>query len=183
MLRVCIAFFGVTLSTSAYLALTPYLERTTGVSMFGFSTCDNMLLPFTIIPFIYIMSFFRPCWQLIEPYHTPLPFMSLLKQTWMGTTWEAGLALVVFRGLLLGREFLYFYLVTNFNLSVVFFLMTLLRVIMMWLCSLFVCYFFPNFIALSPAERERTFSILNIVVKIIGSSFIVGSLVSLHRHR
>jgi hypothetical protein len=65
----------------------------------------------------------------------------------------------------------------NYNLNVLFFELTLVRVCMSWLFVAMLGACFPNLIAMSESERKATFSAPNLGLKLSGTALVVAALV------
>ena len=55
-INIAASFIGLIITTSLYITLTIYFQRKASINMFGFSALDQMLLPFFLIPFAYIVN-------------------------------------------------------------------------------------------------------------------------------
>jgi len=73
----------------------------------------------------------------------------------------------------------YFILAINYDLTLVYLQLTLVRIILSWLGSVVVCLFIPDFIGTTEEERKATFAPLNLVLKISGTVLITLSLIIL----
>jgi hypothetical protein len=82
-------------------------------------------------------------------------------------------------------------LAVNYDLTVVYLELTLIRVLMSWLGAILVTLAIPKyvvgkvynirFIGTTPEERKATFSPVNIVLKCIGTAAITASLILLNK--
>lgn len=100
-----------------------------------------------------------------------------MKQTWAETQL---LTLIPFRALMLGREFLYFYLATSFDLAPTYLQMTLLRVVLSWIASILACTLLRSCVGVEPQESMRTLAPVNIALKVAGTVLVVYAVKVLH---
>ena len=59
-IAVPLAFIGLIVSTSLYVALTIYFQSKVNINVFGFTSLEQMLLPFFLIPFSWLVNRFKP---------------------------------------------------------------------------------------------------------------------------
>jgi hypothetical protein len=57
-LYIALSFVGLIVTTSFYISFTIYFQKKVSINMFGFSALDQMLLPFFLLPFAYIVNRF-----------------------------------------------------------------------------------------------------------------------------
>ena len=100
-----------------------------------------------------------------------------MQQTWQETQL---LTLVPFRALMLGREFLFFYLATAFDLAPTYLQMTLLRVVLSWLASILACTLLRAYVGVVPQETMRTLAPVNLALKAVGTVLVVYAVMVLH---
>lgn len=100
---------------------------------------------------------------------------------WHHTDVFTFLVLIGFQGLLLAREFFYFYVATTFDVSYSYLELTLVRILMSWVATFGICFWVPEFINATAQEVEKTFAIPNISVRILGSILVLFSLLVLNK--
>jgi hypothetical protein len=104
--------------------------------------------------------------------------MSRLTQ-WLHTPMRAWFTLLPFHGLEFIRTLLFFYLVNAFDTESTYFAMTILRVVLCWLASIVACTSLQGWVGLRDSEVSTTMHPANLLLKLAGSSVLIGSIVLL----
>jgi hypothetical protein len=91
------------------------------------------------------------------------------------------LVLIGFQGILLAREFFYFYVATTFDVSYSYLELTLVRILLSWVATVGICFMIPGFINATAQELEKTFASTNISLRVIGSILVLFSLLILNK--
>lgn len=79
-----------------------------------------------------------------------------------------------------GREFVFFYLVTNFDISATYLEMTLLRVILCWIASFLACTLLRDWVGVHRDEARTAVHPVNLVLKLVGTTLVLCSILRLN---
>jgi hypothetical protein len=173
-----VAWLALVFSTSLGLVMITYFERHAGLNMFGYAAQDQILLPVTTIPVLWLINAIPALRAVLDGPDVPdQSFRDLCAQTWSEFSWTT---MGIFRGLSFGREFIFFFLATSYALAQVYMELTLLRIALSWVSGVLVLSFAPRFIAASQAEKEKIFDPCNFAVKLIATAFVTLALIFLH---
>jgi hypothetical protein len=85
-----------------------------------------------------------------------------------------------YRLLINSRAMGYSYIAIVYNLTDSYLELTLIRVILSWMASAVVILLIPSFIQAEKKEREKIVDKVNVVLKLVGTGAIVGSLLILN---
>lgn len=93
----------------------------------------------------------------------------------------AGLVnMFVYRLLINARAVAYTYITVQYNLSSSYLELTLIRVVLSWMASLVLVLLLPAFIQSEQLEQQKLKDWLNLLLKVVGTCAIVGSLIIIH---
>eukprot|EP01138_Halocafeteria_seosinensis_P014676 gb/GECG01014981.1/.p1 GENE.gb/GECG01014981.1/~~gb/GECG01014981.1/.p1 ORF type:complete len:444 (+),score=24.70 gb/GECG01014981.1/:1-1332(+) len=175
---VATAFAILAFTAGIGIVITDYFEKRRGLNMFGYAAVDQVLLPFTTLPVLWLCNRYSTLRRVVgEPAGEPVPFVELLRQTWNELQFTT---LVPFRGLMFGREFVFFYLVTNFDISATYLEMTLLRVILCWIASLLACTLLRKWVGVEKSEARTAVHPVNLFLKLGGTVLVLCSILRLN---
>jgi len=176
--RLFVPFCLLSVTYAFWFFFQKYVDNVFHVNAFGYNALDQGLLPLYLIPWLFLVDFIPPLKLAYEDENNMKEsFIEATKQTWK----EAStLNLFCYRLFINARAFAYFLLAVNFDLTLVYLELTLIRVIISWLGSLVLCLLFPKFIGTTEEEKKATFSPLNIILKVAGTISITGSLILLN---
>jgi len=177
-LRVFVPFSMLAVTYALWFVIQKYVDNDYHVNAFGYNALDQGLLPFYIFPYLFVVSLWAPVKQFYEDdENMNETFWESIKNTWKESNL---LTLFFYRLFINGRAFAYFILAVNYNLTVVYLELTLIRVIMSWLGAIVVCLLMPKFIGATPEERKATFKLINLALKFLGTGCVVASLIVLN---
>ena len=152
--------------------------------MFGYTSIDQGLAPFYMLPYLWIVDLVPPLRSaLVSEQDSHSSFCQSLRQvmkTFQQNRGRAFFTVFAYRFLINARAMAYFYMGVVYDLATVYLELTLVRIVLSWMFALVVCRFAPDFIGLSPAERNTVFAPMNILCKVIGTFFVIGALVILY---
>lgn len=87
--------------------------------------------------------------------------------------------LVAFHGLEFIRTFIFFWLVTQFDVDSTYFTMTVTRIALCWLVSLLACSLMRSWVGITDAEARRALHPIILAQKLCGSALLMVSIMSL----
>ena len=175
---------SVTYSLSFLLQL--YFSERCKINPWGYNAFNQVpLTPFIFLTFLLADAFH---WTKLDWMHLGTKdtqresFWMALRTTYRECTanrCQGFWIMFIYRSLINGRGVMYTYLVTMYDLNKVYLQLTLIRVVLSWLASLFILLVVPKFIRTSNHEKKVILHPFNMGAKIVGSICIVVSLVLL----
>jgi hypothetical protein len=169
------AWLVLALTAGVGIVCTVVMERQMGIGAFGYAAIDQVLLPVTTLPLTMAAVRWTPLASWIgEPTAgRDATVRESFSRTWREVDW---VSLVPFRGLMFGREFLFFWLATAFSdLAETYLEMTILRVILCWLGSLLISMRLRRWGGLSSAEAAISLHPANLLLRTLGSAVLILS--------
>ena len=175
-LSVGVAWVVLVATTALGIVITTYFEKTIGMNMFGYAAADQILLPVTTIPALLLVNAIPAVRAIFEPEDSPPEsFVDLAKRTWAETSLRD---MAAFRSTMFAREFLFFFLVTQYpDINLVYLEMTLIRLCLSFLASLVVCKWGSSFIHLSFREAAKTLHPINITTRTLGTCIVTVAII------
>ena len=174
-LALSVAWLILALTAGVGIVCTVVMERQMGIGAFGYAAMDQVLLPFTTLP----LTIAAVRWPSVADWigepaaGRDASVLESFSRTWREVDW---ISLVPFRGLMFGREFLFFWLATAFpDLSGTYLEMTILRVVLCWLGSLLVSARFRAWAGVSDSEATVSLHPTNLTLRIVGTVVLVLS--------
>jgi hypothetical protein len=157
-------------------------------NMWGYNSVDQVLLPlYLLLMFIVIDVCPKPLRNTFTANEDKQEsFVQAFKGAvgqMLSNKGEGLLNLFTYRLLINGRALVYSYIAVRFDLSTSYLQLTLIRVVLSWLASLFLVLVFPRFIRTESEEQAKLKDRVNIALKILGTVLIVGSLLLLHKNQ
>jgi hypothetical protein len=185
-LGVAAAYVVLAITTGIGVTMATYFEQTAGLTSFGYTAIDQVLLPFTTVPLAAVLDASvrlramvgEPAWSptAAKPPHFGLTLRRAWGEVNSGAPLRYWFTLVPFHGLEFLRSLLFFYLVTQFDVDATYMTMTLLRVVLCWLASLLACTLLRAFVGLDAVEARAAVHPVNIAAKLAGSGLLVVSI-------
>eukprot|EP01133_Synstelium_polycarpum_P018866 gene18866-22566_t len=180
-LRTLAVFVPMTLlcfSNALWMETSLFYNNEFRVNAFGYNSIDQILLPFYLFPFMLLVDLIKPIKQLfLTEDDSKETFLEAIKATWK----ECSLInLFIYRLLINSRAIIYFYLAIEYDLTLVYLELTLIRVVLNWLGAVFLNLIVPRFINATAEEKKKTFYPVNIVLKCLGTIGVVASLIILN---
>jgi len=176
-LRVFLPFILLSFTYALWFVIQRTVNNVYHVNAFAYNSLDQGLLPIYVFLYLALTDFFIPfrkCYE--EPENYEERFLQSIKSSWH----EASLVnLFVYRFFINGRAIAYFFLTVNYDLDLVYLELTLCRVLFSWFGALILTCF-PQFIHTTLEEKKTTLSPFNLVLKFIGTTAIVLSLILLN---
>jgi len=177
-IRILIPFVMLAITYAFWFVWNKYINFSFHVNPFGYNALDQGLLPFYVFPWLFIVDYIKPLkhWYEDEVNYNESFFQSL-KSWWKETSL---FNTFMYRMFINGRGFAYFVLAVNYDLTLVYLELTLIRVILSWFGALVLCLLLPRFIGATPEERKATFSPWNVILKCAGTISITTGLIVLN---
>ena len=199
-------FVMLSFTYALYFVLMLYYNDECKVNMWGYNAYDQVVLPLYMFPMFFLVEMVPPLNRYFNDkpvgevaYH-PIgdadnatvgevqlvdgeSFMEAVRHSIRELLENkcAGLVnMFVYRLLINARAVAYTYIAVRYNLSSSYLELTLIRVVLSWVASLCLVLVVPKFIDAADDERRKLKDPLNIVIKVLGTAAIVGSLVIIH---
>ncbi|KAJ5069921.1 hypothetical protein M0811_11433 [Anaeramoeba ignava] len=176
--KLFLPFAILSFTYSVWFVSQTYFNNNCRINAFTYTSVDQVLLPFYLYPFMFLMDYVSPFKKCFYDGSDKIEtLIGALLPTWK----ESSIFnLFVYRLLINGRAFIYYYLAILYDINLVYLQLTLIRIVFSWVGSLILCLLVPKFIATTKAEKDQTFSLFNIILKITGSIIVVVSLILLN---
>jgi hypothetical protein len=99
--------------------------------------------------------------------------------SWFTRPWPFWFTLAPFHSLEFCRTFIFFWLVTAFDVDSTYLTMTLLRIVLCWFVSLLACTLLQRWVGLSPPEVAVSLHPVNLLSRTAGGVLLVVSILKL----
>ncbi|EFA81826.1 hypothetical protein PPL_05058 [Heterostelium album PN500] len=181
-LRILIPMLLLMLANAIWMETSLFYNDQFRVNAFGYNSIDQVLLPFYLFPFMLIVDFIPPLKKLfLTEDDAKENMLQAVKGTWKETKYTGLITLFMYRFLINARAIIYFYLAIEYDLTLVYLELTLIRVVLNWLGAVILNLIVPKFIDATAEERRKTFYPINIVLKCLGTGGVVASLIILNK--
>eukprot|EP00758_Cryptobia_borreli_P012378 Tbor_TRINITY_DN5741_c1_g1::TRINITY_DN5741_c1_g1_i11::g.20968::m.20968 len=170
-------------AVALYFVLMKYYNNKCAINIFGYNAFDQVSTPFYIFPFFLFVDLIKPIKRIIE--EEGIDQEESFLEAFKGMLYDLiitskGLGLLhvfVYRLLINGRALIYSYIAITYDLSSSYLMLTLIRVLVSWVVSVIIILFIPCFIQATHEERRKVKDWVNVLLKIIGTVAVIGSLV------
>jgi len=181
LLRLAFPFSILAITYALFFVIQLYFSDECRTNAWGYNSIDQVLLPFYVYPYLFIVDLV-PCFKkIIESENDRKEtFWQAVKATWYEAKYFGFVNLFIYRGFVNARAMLYSYLTVMYNLNVVYLELTLIRVVLSWIGSLFLILIVPRFIHTDRDERATFLYPINLILKTFGSAAIVAALLLLN---
>eukprot|EP01135_Chromosphaera_perkinsii_P005225 Nk52_evm8s326 gene=Nk52_evmTU8s326 len=196
-LRIVFPFVLLSICYALWFVLMKYFNDVARANAWGYNAIDQGILPLAVIPFLFVVLNvqvipFTSTWHKLttralgeekaqhvngNEENRPESFSECLGK------WKEEVNVFnvfMYRLFINSRAFVYTYLAVLYDMNVVYLEVQLLRVIMSWLGSILLCFLFPKFIQADKEEVLRSFNLINICLKLVGTGLAVAALVLLN---
>ncbi|GAM18457.1 hypothetical protein SAMD00019534_016320, partial [Acytostelium subglobosum LB1] len=182
-LRILIPMMLLCLANALWMETSLFYNNDFRVNAFGYNSLDQILLPFYLFPFMLIVDFIPPLKKVIlTEEDASESLLTAIKNTWTETKhWKNLGSLFLYRFLINSRAIIYFYLAIEYDLTLVYLELTLIRVVLNWIGAVILNLLVPKFINATAEERRKTFLPVNIILKCAGTAGVVASLIILNK--
>lgn len=178
-LSLLVPFVLLSIVYALWFVTQVYFNDRYRLNLFGYTSVDQVLLPFFIFPYLWIVDVVGPFKRLIE---NDIDQRESFGEAFRGALGDVNLAtMFAYRLLINGRAMIYFFMSVQYDLSLVYLELTLVRIMMSWLGSIVLVLAAPRLIHASPHERATVLHPLNLALKLAGSTAIVLSLLILNK--
>ena len=170
-----------------YFVLMKYFNDECRINMWGYNSFDQVMLPLYIYPVFLVIDLVKPMKRLIEEEGIDQEesfreaFVGMIRDLFVTSKGVGFLHMFVYRLLINARAMGYSYIAIAYNLTDSYLELTLIRVILSWIASAVVILIVPSFILAQKREREKIVDKVNLLLKLVGTVAIVGSLIILNK--
>eukprot|EP01139_Manchomonas_bermudensis_P010170 Amastigsp_a340038_90.p1 type:complete len:435 gc:universal Amastigsp_a340038_90:43-1347(+) len=178
-LGLAIPFTVLSIVYALYFVTQVYFNDRYRLNVYGYTSVDQVLLPFFVYPYLFLIDVVPALKRAIEnETDQKESFGTALRGAWGDLNI---FTMFMYRLLINGRAMIYFYLSVQYDLSLVYLELTLMRIMFSWLGSIVLILLVPRLIRTNASERATALHPLNLVAKAIGSAAIVLSLLILNK--
>ena len=178
-------FMALSFVSVVYFVLMKYFNDKCRINMWGYNSFDQVMLPLYLNPTLLVIDLIKPLKGLLETgvdreESFREAFKGMIRDLFIESRGMGFLHMFTYRLLQNTRAMGYSYIAIVYDLTDSYLELTLIRVVLSWLASAVVIFVVPSFILAQQKEREKVFDVVNLLLKVVGTGAIVGSLAILN---